>query len=350
MEKDKQKEKVPSSLLTLTAGVVITLVSLWYGQNHGLMPEQVSKQAVLIDNFFDIMMTIGTALFLVVEGAILIAVIRFRHRKGDDTDAVPIKGNLPLEAFWTAIPAILVIGLGIYSVQVYEDMGGFEVSGHHMMAAGDRSADGPKNRAIAAPIAADTEGMIAEATGLRAELRYKTESEYGFGASPERAGKAADVVVNVTGMQFSWEFEYEDTEVDSADKLHVPLGKDILLNISAGDVIHSFWIPQLRLKQDAIPGSDAQLRFVATKTGTYPIVCAELCGSYHGMMRTEMVVETEEEYLDWLAEESIALQQDSLQTVAVNPADATPSEFLAPYAEEMGIDANIRAQIHQHNS
>jgi len=329
MEKDKQKEKVPSSLLTLTAGVVITLVSLWYGQNHGLMPEQVSKQAVLVDNFFDIMMTIGTALFLVVEGAILIAVIRFRHRKGDDTDAVPIKGNLPLEAFWTAIPAILVIGLGIYSVQVYEDMGGFELSGHHMMAAGDR--------AIAAPIAADTEGMIAE-------------SEYGFGASPERAGKAADVVVNVTGMQFSWEFEYEDTEVDSADELHVPVGKDILLNISAGDVIHSFWVPQLRLKQDAIPGSDAQLRFVATKTGTYPIVCAELCGSYHGMMRTEMVVETEEEYLDWLAEESIALQQDSLQTVAVNPADATPSEFLAPYAEEMGIDANILAQIHQHNS
>lgn len=325
MEKDK--EKVPSSLLTLTAGVVITLVSLWYGKNHGLMPEQVSQQAPLVDNFFDVMMTIGTALFLVVEGAILIAVIRFRHRKGDDTDAAPIKGNLPLEAFWTAIPAILVIGLGIYSVQVYEDMGGFEVAGHHMMAGGDS--------AIAAPIAADTEVTIAE-------------SEYGFGASPERVGKAADVVVNVTGLQFSWEFEYEDTEITDAGELHVPVGKDILLNISAGDVIHSLWIPQLRLKQDAIPGSDTQLRFVATKTGTYPIVCAELCGSYHGMMRTEMVVETAEEYEAWLAEESVAQQQDSMQTVAVNPDDLSPSEFLAPYGEEMGIDANIIAQINHH--
>lgn len=330
MENEKEKEKVPGSLLTLTAGVVITLVSLWYGKNHGLMPEQVSEQAPLVDNFFDIMMTIGTALFLVVEGAILIAVIRFRHRKGDDTDAAPIKGNLPLEAFWTAIPAILVIGLGIYSVQVYEDMGGFEVAGHHMMAGGDS--------AIAAPIAADTEGMIAE-------------SEYGFGASPERVGKEADVVVNVTGLQFAWEFEYEDTEITDAEELHVPVGKDILLNISAVDVIHSFWIPQLRLKQDAIPGSDTQLRFVATKTGTYPIVCAELCGSYHGGMRTEMVVETVEEYEEWLAEESeesVAQQQDSLQTVAVNPADLSPSKFLAPYAEEMGIDANIIAQIHHH--
>jgi len=328
MENEKEKEKVPGSLLTLTAGVVITLVSIWYGQNHGLMPEQVSEQAPLVDKFFDIMMTIGTALFLVVEGAILIAVIKFRHRKGDDTDAAPIKGNLPLEAFWTAIPAILVIGLGIYSVQVYEDMGGFQVGGHHMMASGDS--------AIAAPIAADTEGMIAE-------------SEYGFGSSPERVGKAADVVVNVTGWQFYWEFEYEDTEVDSADELHVPVGKDILLNISAGDVIHSFWIPQLRLKQDAIPESDSQLRFSATKTGTYPIVCAELCGSYHGGMRTEMVVETEEEYEAWLAEESIAQQQDSLQTVAVNPADLSTGEFLAPYAEEMGINANSIAQIHHHN-
>lgn len=324
MEKDK--EKVPSSLLTLTAGVVITLVSLWYGQNHGLMPEQVSEQAPLVDNFFNVMMTIGTALFLVVEGAILIAVIRFRHRKGDDTDATPIKGNLPLEAFWTAIPAILVIGLGIYSVQVYEDMGGFEVASHHMMTKGDS--------AIAAPIAADTEGMIAE-------------SEYGFGASPERVGKDAELVVNVTGLQFAWLFNYPDNDID-AGELHVPVGKDVLLNISAMDVIHSFWVPQLRLKQDAIPGSDSQLRFVATKIGTYPIVCAELCGSYHGMMRTEMVVETEEEYEDWLAEESIAQQQDSLQTVAVNPADLSPSEFLAPYAREMGIDANSIAQIHHH--
>lgn len=326
MEKDK--EKVPSSLLTLTAGVVITLVSLWYGKNHGLMPEQVSQQAPLVDQFFDIMMTIGTALFLVVEGAILIAVIRFRHRKGDDTDAAPIKGNLPLEAFWTAIPAILVIGLGIYSVQVYEDMGGFQVGGHHMMAGGDS--------AIAAPIATDTEGMIAE-------------SEYGFGASPQQVGKDADLVVNVTGLQFAWLFNYPDNEID-AGELHVPVGKDVLLNISAMDVIHSFWIPQLRLKQDAIPGSDSQLRFVATKTGEYPIVCAELCGSYHGGMRTQMVVHTPEEYDAWLEENKIAQQQDPNQAVAVKPADLSPSEFMAPYAEEMGIDANIIAQVHHHNS
>lgn len=326
-EQEKEKEKVPGSLLTLTAGVVITLVSIWYGQNHGLMPEQVSEQAPLVDKFFDIMMTIGTALFLVVEGAILIAVIRFRHRKGDDTDAAPIKGNLPLEAFWTAIPAILVIGLGIYSVQVYEEMGGFQVGGHHMMA-GDS--------AIAAPIAADKEGMIAEA-------------DYGFGSSPERVGEAADIVVNVTGLQFAWIFNYPNDNINTGE-LHVPLGKDVLLKISAMDVIHSFWIPQLRLKQDAIPGSDTQLQFVATKTGEYPIVCAELCGSYHGQMRGQMVVQTPAEYEAWVAENRIAQQQEKNQAVAVNPADLSPSEFLDPYAEEMGIDANIIAQVHHHNS
>ena len=117
--------QIPSSILTLIAGVVVTLVSLWFGQNNHLLPEQASEQAPLVDNFFNVMVTIATALFLVVQGAILLFIIRYRQRPGDDTDGVPVEGSVPLEILWTAIPAILVVGIGIYSVQVYEEMGGF---------------------------------------------------------------------------------------------------------------------------------------------------------------------------------------------------------------------------------
>ena len=338
---ENEKETIPGSLLTLTAGIVITLVSFWYGQNNGLLPEQVSEQAPLVDKFFNVMMTIGTALFLLVEGTIVLALIRFRKRKGDDSDAAPIKGNLPLEAFWTAIPAILVIGLGIYSVQVYEEMGGFEPAGHHMMAESHSPSTVAQmsGTAMAAPLIADSSEMTSP------ETAEETEIKYGFGAAPEREGKLPDLTVNVTGLQFAWIFNYPESGITSGE-LHVPLKKDVLLNISATDVIHSLWVPQFRLKQDAIPGSDTQLRFSATKTGTYPIVCAELCGSYHGSMRTTLVVHTPEEYEAWVEENRIAQRPELNRAVAVKPENLSTPEFLAPYAEEMGIDTNTLTQLH----
>ncbi|WP_404784416.1 cytochrome c oxidase subunit II transmembrane domain-containing protein [Altericista sp. CCNU0014] len=79
-------KQIPTSLLTLVAGVLIALVSFWVGQNHPLLPEQASEQAALVDNFFNVTIAIATALFIVVQGAILLFAIRFRRRKGDDTD------------------------------------------------------------------------------------------------------------------------------------------------------------------------------------------------------------------------------------------------------------------------
>jgi cytochrome c oxidase subunit II len=332
-----ETEKVPSTIITLTVGIVITLVSLWVGQNHGLMPEQASEQAPLVDDFFNVMMTIGTALFLVVEGAIVIAMIRFRRREGDDTDAEPIIGNLPLEAFWTAIPAIIVIGLGIYSVEVYRDMGGFEPN--FVQADTPAQTASMPGSAMAAPLVADAEGMESD------EAAAPKGAKYGFGAAPKRQGQGADLVVNVTGLQFAWIFNYADSGV-VAGELHVPVGKDVQLNISAQDVIHSFWVPQFRLKQDAIPGQETELRFVATKPGTYPIVCAELCGGYHGAMRTQLIVHTQEEYDAWFEEHQMAQQQNPNQTVAVNPADLSESEFLEPYANKLGVDEKTLTQLH----
>ncbi len=333
---NNEKEKVPGSLLTLTAGVVVTLVSLWFGYNFDFMPEQASQQASLVDNLFRVMVIIGTALFLVIQGAILIAVIKFRQRPGDNTDGPPIKGNLPLEAFWTVIPAIIVIILGVYSVEVYRDMGGFEAAGGSMM-----SHNHHKPVEVAMTPQSNMAPLIVDTPEESTEL---VATQYGFGATPDREGLPADVEVDVMGLQFAWVFTYPDSDIVVGD-LHVPVGKDIQLNISAQDVLHAFWIPQFRLKQDAIPGQDTQLRFTPNKIGTYPIVCAELCGSYHGGMRTQITVETQEEYEAWQEEENeYAQKADWQQTVAVT-TDLSDSQYLAPYAQEMGMESDALAQV-----
>jgi cytochrome c oxidase subunit 2 len=314
-------QQIPVSLWTLIAGIVIGVISLWIGQNHDLLPVAASQQAPLVDGFFNIMFTIAVALFLVVEGTILIFLFKYRRRRGDNGDGVPIEGNVPLEIFWTAIPSVIVICLGIYSVNVFNEMGGLE----------------PGSHPHAASQATHNSGTALAAT-LDDTATAKTAPSIGIGASPTNQGKTADVVVNVTGMQFAWLFDYPNNGV-SAGELHIPVGADVQLNLSAQDVIHSFWVPQFRLKQDAIPGISTELRFVATKPGTYPVVCAELCGGYHGSMRTQVIVHTPEEFDSWLAENQIAQQQNLQQAVAVNPGNLSTSEFLAPHVQSLGIDA-----------
>ncbi|MGF1497941.1 MAG: cytochrome c oxidase subunit II [Elainellaceae cyanobacterium] len=343
-------KQIPAPLLTLVGGVLITLISLWVGQNHGLLPEQASAQAPLVDSLFDVMVTIATALFIVVEGTIVYFAIQFRKRRGDEEDGLPIEGNLPLEAFWTAIPAVIVIGLGIYSVAVFQEMGGISPAHQHGMQFSDASqvalvAQAPSgDGAIAEDVSAPLLAQAGEETQAAALNRVK----YGFGASPEMGDRTPDLTVNVTGMQYAWLFNYPDTGI-IAGELHVPVDTDVQINLSAQDVIHSFWVPQFRLKQDAIPGQETQLRFVATKPGTYPVICAELCGAYHGGMRSQVIVHTPEEFTQWLADNRVATDpQAAEEAIATNTQNLSDTEYLAPYDQDLGVDTASLTHLHAH--
>ncbi|MDB9528508.1 cytochrome c oxidase subunit II [Oscillatoria sp. CS-180] len=324
-------KQIPAPLWTLTIGVVVTLISLWLGFNNDWLPEQASAQSVLVDNFFNVMVVIGTALFLVVEGTIVYCMIQFRRRKGDDTDGLPIEGNLPLEAFWTAIPAVIVIGLGIYSVQIFQDMGGFTP--------GDAVYDHGTRLAHSSEV---TVGDFTQAEEGDETLLAK--AVYGIGAPLEKEGQSADFEVNVAGMQYAWIFTYPETGIVDGE-LHVPVNADVKLNISANDVIHSFWVPQFRLKQDAIPGKNTELRFVATKVGTYPVVCAELCGGYHGAMRTQVIVHNPSDFNNWLEQRTAQADTGAHEAIAANPADLSDEEYLAPYSNDIGIEPNLIAHL-----
>jgi len=359
--------KIPNSIWTLLIGILLTLVSLWYGQNHGLLPTAASDEASLVDGLFNAMMTVSTGIFFIVEGVLLFSAFRYRRRADDNADGQPVHGNVPLEILWTAIPAIIVIGISIYSFEVYNEMGGFDPHAIHETPVTPQAMNMP-GAAIAATLS-DTPPSTgpnlnqekseqalqdpATAEVRNTEIPQKKDApgvgivSPTIGASEENKGKAPSLVVNVTGLQYAWIFTYPDTGVTSGE-LHVPIGREVEMNMTANDVIHAFWVPEFRLKQDVIPGRQTEVRFTPSKAGEYNLICAELCGPYHGAMRTQVVVETQEAFDKWIKEQQeVASTEDLKQAVAIKPDVLSPSEFLAPYMSQMGIHPEMLHQIHK---
>lgn len=334
----------------MLVGIVVTLISLWYGQNHGLLPIAASEEATHIDALFNTMMTLSVGLFLLVHGVLIVAVIKFRRRQGDNTDGPPWHDNIPLEILWTAIPAAIIMGIGVYSFEIYNEMGGLDPMGTHDHGTMQAHAKMP-GAAIAATLSAAPQigDFSSEPGKMPAPQAEPQKIALGVGASPHNEGKVPDLVVNVTGLQYAWIFNYPESGVGSGE-LHIPVGRDVQLNISATDVLHAFWMPEFRLKQDAIPGRPSELRFTASKTGEYRVVCAELCGAYHGAMKAQAIVQTPEEFDSWLQSQQVAQSQNLEQTVALNPANLSEGEFLAPYASEMGINADTLKQLKNGNN
>ncbi|OLP15594.1 cytochrome C oxidase subunit II [Leptolyngbya sp. 'hensonii'] len=348
---------IPSSIYTMLAGIALTLISIWLGQNHGLLPIAASEESHLIDGLFNAMMTISVGLFLIVQGVIIYAAIRFRRRQGDETDGAAFEGNIPLEILWTAIPAVIVLGISVYSFDIYNQIGGLNPMGHSVAhAQSSKQGTHFSGAAIAATLADATAGETV--TTSAPPIGQAVEAEPGANqvspvqststpnqTSTETQKTASEFVVNVTGLQYAWIFTYPDSNVTTGE-LHLPIGRTIKLNISANDVIHAFWVPEFRLKQDAIPGQTTELQFTPDRIGQYPVICAELCGAYHGIMKTIAIVETPQEFEAWIASQQIASQPEGLQgAIAAATRSNSPAEFLAPFTQAMGIDADTLEQI-----
>jgi cytochrome c oxidase subunit 2 len=233
------------SLVLITIGyLVATQVDL-----SALLPEQASSRSVVVDKLFRTLMGIATAIFLLVEGALVYAVIRFRKAPDDESDAVPIHGNNTLEIIWTFVPAVIVAVIGVYSYRVLTEI--------------ERPSEQP-------------------------------------------------LVIEVVGRQFFWEFHYPEEDVTS-QVLHLPVNKTVHFQITSEDVIHSFWVPEFRVKRDATPGQISELIITPTKIGRYPIRCAELCGPGHAAMTSEVIVEEEVDFERWLSGDIVVSGEPSGQ-------------------------------------
>ncbi|MEE3715388.1 cytochrome c oxidase subunit II [Tumidithrix elongata RA019] len=343
------KRKNIISVLILTA--LIVAASIWYGQNHGLLPLALGPEAALYDSLFGTLIGIAFGLFLIVQGVLIFSIFRFRQRKGDNTDGPAIHENLRLELIWTAIPTVMVMWIAIYSFDVYTTMQGTSAV-NNPMAHNHQHQSTMVAMADPSNIGMNAERLPSSMATLAQTSETKAETTAALNASA-----VEPLAIDVSGMQFAWIFNYSDDI--AVGELHIPVNRKIRLNLSAVDVIHAFWVPQLRLKQDAVPGLPTHIEFTADQVGEYPVVCAELCGSYHGGMRTTMVVHTPEEYDSWLKEQQEVASAPSDRTVAsralpTNTQQMTETEYLSGksdvLAKKMGIDSEMLGHIHHTDS
>jgi cytochrome c oxidase subunit II len=208
------------------------------------LPPAASEESNRIDFVFWFTTAICIGIFALVAAVILYSVVRFRARPDDDSDGPPVHGHTGLEIVWTAVPAMLVTAVAIVSGVVL-------TQNDHL----------PKDR----------------------------------------------LVVDVTAQQFVWSFKYPAYKDLTTGTLRLPLGKTVQLRISAVDVIHSFWVPQFRQKQDALPGQVNNLKITPKELGEFPVICTELCGLGHAAMRTSAVVMEPEAFQAWIRKEQKAI-------------------------------------------
>jgi len=250
----------------IVAGVLVIVVTalLIVGLNAvNLVPNLASKEGEFVDLMFQAQIYVIAFVFSLIIVLMLYSVVVFRRKPGDSSDGAYIKGNTPLEITWTVIPLIVVMGFGIWGA-----------------------------------------GQLSEIT----------------------AGDPDELVVEVTGFQFGWRFDYPDHEF-SSNELYLPADRQVLFKITSTDVIHSFWVPEFRIKQDAVPGRWTTLRVTPTDVGDYRIRCAEMCGYAHSAMYAPVVVVEPGDFEAWLAGQEIA---------APPPGELTPAELGARLASEQG--------------
>jgi len=217
-------------------GIALALLIDWF-------PVPASEQAGPIDTLWDVLLIASVPVFVLVETIVLYSAIKFRMRPGEELkDGPPIHGNTKLEIVWTAIPAILLVALCTYAYVVLVDI-------------------------------------------------------------EEEATASETLNVRVVGEQFTWTFFYEGEGGDeiASPQLYLPQNTPVDFTVQSKDVIHDFWVPAFRMKIDAVPGIDTHLRVTTTdRMGEFPVVCAELCGLGHALMRQTANVVTPDEFTAWM--------------------------------------------------
>ena len=213
--------------------IPVALVIPWF-------PANAAKQAGNVRTLYDVLLIVSVPVGVLVLTVVLYSVWKFRMRPGEENkDGPPIHGNTRLEVVWTAVPAILIVGLCTYAYTV---------------------------------------------------LRSNEDS------------KPNEITVNVTERQFAFEFSYPEAggKTVVSSQLYLAKGRPVVFKLRSLDVIHSFFVPDFSVKLDAVPGITTTVRVTPTRLGAYPAECTELCGAGHALMRAPVRVVTPQAFQTWL--------------------------------------------------
>src|SRR5579863_9092098 len=208
------------------------------------LPPDASREAGRIDFTFWFVVAICIGLFAVVAAAIIYSVIKFRAAPDDLEDGPPIHGHTGLEIAWTAIPFVIVTAIAIVS------------------------------------------GIVLS-------------KDNALGANP--------LHINVQAQQFEWTFSYPDAGGAKSPILRLPINRSIELDMRSLDVIHAFFVPEFRENEDIVPGMVTHVHITPDRLGTYPLICNELCGLGHGLMRTQAIVMSDKAFNAWIKQQKAGI-------------------------------------------
>jgi cytochrome c oxidase subunit II len=228
-------EKHPVARM-IALGIVLSLIGIAIALLIDWFPVSAAGSADEIDTVYDVLLICSVPVFILVMTVAIYSVVRFRAKPGDMRDGAPIHGNTRLEVIWVTIPFLMVTALAIYGWIVLDDL---------------------------------------------------------------EAKQPNTLIVNVTGQQFTWSFDYPGEKVKS-NTLVLPKDRPVEFRIHTKDVLHSFWVPEFRLKSDAVPGLTTKIRLTPDRIGRYQVVCAELCGIGHSTMRQNVRVVAAADFDSWV--------------------------------------------------
>jgi cytochrome c oxidase subunit 2 len=256
--------KILNILTLITGAIAVSITSIWIGkQAYSWLPPQAAAESHLIDDLISFLVTLGAFIFLGVTSTLMYSVVFHRAAKDDLSDGPHIEGNVTLEVVWTAIPIMLVLWIAGYSSQVYEQMG----------------IQGPSQLV---------------------HLHNPVGMESAYAAPKDDAISEPVEKIDVIAKQWAWVFHYPEKNVTSTE-LHLPSDRRIRLALQSEDVLHGFYIPAFRLKQDIIPNHTIDFEFTPIRQGKYRLTDSQYSGTYFATMQANVVVESPEEYHQWLA-------------------------------------------------
>ena len=226
--------------------VIVVAVLTYLGLDKAeLMPLAASAQAIPIDWLWDVEIATLSFLFALIIAPMFYSLVVFRHRKGETGDGVHMEGNTNLEITWTVLPLVLVVVFAYLSAVNLADV-----------------------------TRADPDAMI----------------------------------IRVRALQWDWKFEYPEYGGFTSDELRIPVDRQVVLKMESSDVVHSFWVPEFRIKQDVVPGRITEYRVTPNLIGSYKVRCAELCGTSHYSMEDVVLVVEPDDFVAWARQEEIAWQ------------------------------------------
>ncbi|MGP1375232.1 MAG: cytochrome c oxidase subunit II [Almyronema sp.] len=248
--------KLFNSLILGMAVAIALVMSYWLGQQaYGWMPPQATQEAQQVDRLFSFLVSLGTFVFLGIAGMIGWAVLTCRAKPGDFSEGHPARGSTRLELLWTVGPTLLVIWIGWQSQHIYQLL--------------------------------DLKGLNT-LTGSAVEI-----------AVEDNAPTAAIPTIEVIAQQWAWTFRYPGAV--TSDELHLPVNQPVRLVLTSSDVLHGFYVPAFRVKQDIIPNHKIGFTVTPRQAGSYRLQDSQFSGTYFALMQAAVYVEPVEKYQQWLA-------------------------------------------------